>query len=113
MRELRTICLLALLAVPASSRAQSLTLLDVPFISQSELLCGGAAAALVMRYWGERGIDAESFQPLVDRKAGGIRTDALTADLRERRWNAVAIDGSDDSRPRGRSGEDTAGLRSL
>ena len=77
--------------------AQSLTLLDVPFIAQSELLCGGAAAAMVMRYWGERGIDAEAFQPLVDRKAGGIRTDALTSSLRERNWNAVAVDGSADA----------------
>ena len=72
-------------------------MLDVPFIAQSELLCGGAAAAMVMRYWGERGIDAEAFQTLVDRKAGGIRTDALAAALRSRRWNAIDIDGSPDA----------------
>jgi hypothetical protein len=40
---------------------EPLALLDVPFISQSELLCGGAAAAMVLRYWGERGISAETF----------------------------------------------------
>jgi hypothetical protein len=74
--------------------AQSLAVLDVPFIAQSELLCGGAAAAMVMRYWGERGIDAESFRPLVDRKAGGINTDVLAANLRDRRWNAFALEGS-------------------
>ena len=86
--------LLALTALPAVSHAQSLTLLDVPFIAQSELLCGGAAAAMVMRYWGERGIDAEAFQPLVDRKARGIRTNALTSELRSRSWNVLALDGS-------------------
>ena len=85
---------LALLFAPASLRAQTLTILDVPFIAQSELLCGGAAAAMVMRYWGERGVDAETFAPLVDRRAGGIRTASLVDDLRARRWNAIAIQGS-------------------
>jgi predicted double-glycine peptidase len=86
--------LLALVLHPSPAASQRLQLLDVPFIAQSELLCGGAAAAMVMRYWGERGIDAESFQPLVDRRAGGIRTDALAANLRERNWNAAAVEGS-------------------
>jgi hypothetical protein len=99
---------LTLALLPSPSRAQSigaserreskgLTLLDVPYLPQSELLCGGAAAAMVMRYWGERGIDADAFQPLVDRKAGGIRTDALTKDLQSRKWNAVAVEGSGDA----------------
>jgi hypothetical protein len=44
--------------------------LDVPFIAQSESLCGGAAAAMVLRYWGERGLTAESFSHLVDASAG-------------------------------------------
>jgi hypothetical protein len=52
---------------------------------------------MVMRYWGERGVDADAFQPLVDRKAGGIRTDALRDALRARGWNAVAVDGSSDA----------------
>jgi len=95
-REPRAVLLLALACFirPSSLDAQSLDVLDVPFIGQSELLCGGAAAAMVMRYWGERGVDAESFRTLVDAKAGGIRTDALAADLRERAWNAVALEGS-------------------
>lgn len=95
-REPRVALLLALacLILPAPLDAQRLTILDVPYIAQSELLCGGAAAAMVMRYWGERGIDAESFQPLVNAKAGGIRTDVLAAELRGRRWNANAVEGS-------------------
>ena len=42
-----------------------------------KLLMGGAAAAMVMRYWGAAGIYAESFAPLVDRAAGGIRAEDL------------------------------------
>src|SRR5687767_15861202 len=70
-----------------------LSLLDVPFISQSEALCGGAAAAMVLRYWGERGLNAESFAHLVDRSAAGIRTSTLVGELRSRGWNAAAIAG--------------------
>ena len=51
---------------------------------------------MVLRYWGARGIDAESFAPLVDRTAGGIRTNRLVEDVRQRGWNAVEVDGRDD-----------------
>jgi hypothetical protein len=74
-----------------------LSLLDVPFISQTELLCGGAAAAMVLRYWGERGIAAESFSNLVDRSAAGIRTDVLIADLKRRGWVATGLEGTDET----------------
>jgi hypothetical protein len=89
-----TVLVLALLFAPAPLRAQTLTVLDVPFIAQSELLCGGAAAAMVLRYWGERGIDAEAFSALVDTRAGGIQTVALVDDLRARHWTAVAVQGT-------------------
>ena len=74
---------------------EPLALLDVPFISQSELLCGGAAAAMVLRYWGERGISAETFSHLVDRSAAGIRTDVLLDELRRRGWTADGGDGDE------------------
>jgi hypothetical protein len=74
---------------------EPLALLDVPFISQSELLCGGAAAAMVLRYWGERGISAETFSHLVDRSAAGIRTDVLVDELRRRGWSADGGDGDE------------------
>lgn len=79
---------------PGQGRGAPLAILDVPFISQSEALCGGAAAAMVLRYWGERGLTAESFSHLVDRSAAGIRTDALLNELRSRGWTAVAQDGN-------------------
>src|SRR5687768_10234255 len=81
-------------AQPAPS---PLPILDVPFISQSEDLCGGAAAAMVLRYWGERGLTAESFAHLVDRSAAGIRTDSLLRELTARGWVAAALDGTDEA----------------
>jgi hypothetical protein len=81
--------------VSAQPAPQPLALLDVPFISQSEALCGGAAAAMILRYWGERGLDAESFAHLVDRSAAGIRTAALIGDLRQRGWTATGIAGTE------------------
>jgi hypothetical protein len=90
--------LLAAISLYGEARAQQpdrpLSILDVPFISQSEALCGGAAAAMVLRYWGERGLDAESFAHLVDRSASGIRTTALVDDLRARGWTAIAVEGT-------------------
>lgn len=83
------------LAAPASGQPAPLTVLDVPFISQSEALCGGAAAAMVMRYWGARGVSAESFARLVDPRAGGISTSALVADLSDRGWDVAAVSGTD------------------
>src|SRR5678815_3870144 len=77
--------------------SRPLAILDVPFISQSEALCGGAAAAMVMRYWGARGLDADSFAHLVDRSAAGIRTTALIDDIRRRGWAATAIAGSNEA----------------
>jgi hypothetical protein len=52
---------------------------------------------MVLRYWGERGLTAESFSHLVDRSAAGIRTDALLNDVRSRGWTALALDGTGDA----------------
>jgi hypothetical protein len=87
----------AALAGTSSGQSVPLSLLDVPFISQSEALCGGAAAAMVLRYWGERGLNAESFAHLLDRSAAGIRTQALLSEVRSRGWTALALDGTDEA----------------
>src|SRR5918996_2584819 len=99
---MRVVCCAALVAaqtlhLQAQAQSAPLPLLDVPFISQSELLCGGAAAAMVLRYWGERSVSAESFAGLIDRSAAGIRTDVLIADLTRRGWTAAALDGSSEA----------------
>src|SRR5688572_10835773 len=85
-----------MLAAPVTAQPAPapLSLLDVPYISQSEDLCGGAAAAMVLRFWGQRGLTAESFAHLVDRSAAGIRTDALTGELRGRGWNVTGLEGT-------------------
>jgi len=67
--------------------------LPVPYLPQTEALCGGAAAAMVMRFWGARGVYADAFAPLIDSKAGGIHTSALRAALAARGWDAQATAG--------------------
>jgi hypothetical protein len=68
--------------------------LDVPYLSQTEALCGGAAAAMVFRYWGDRHADVQQFASLVDRKAGGIADDVLVDAVRQRRWQTSRFIGS-------------------
>jgi len=70
----------------ASGSPGSARLLDVPYLPQSQDLCGGAAVAMVLRYWGERQVYAEDFATLVDRSASGIRTDVLAAAVSRRGW---------------------------
>ena len=72
-----------------SNPSGSLRLLDVPYLTQTEDLCGGAAVAMVLRYWGEREVFAEDFATLVDRSASGILTDVLTSEVRRRGWQAT------------------------
>ena len=63
--------------------------LDVPYLPQTEALCGGAALAMVLRYWGERDVFAQDFASLVDASARGIRTSELVLTARERGFQAV------------------------
>ena len=77
----------------ALSIAASLAI-DVPYLPQTDALCGGAATAMVFRYWGDAHADVQEFAPLVDRRAGGIATDALTAAVASRGWRTSRVDGS-------------------
>src|SRR5438477_12055653 len=74
----------------------SLTSLTVPYLPQTDALCGGAAAAMVFRYWGDAHADIEQFAPLVDRHAGGISGAALVRAVEERGWLATVVPGSID-----------------
>jgi hypothetical protein len=93
-------------AAPGAFGNQALTILDVPFLAQGEQLCGGAAAAMVLRYWGERETLAEDFASLVDERDSGIRGDVLADAVR--RWGWIVhsfrgdIDGAKDHLARGR-----------
>ena len=76
----------------ALSLAASLAI-DVPYLPQTDALCGGAAAAMVFRYWGDVHADAMEFAPLVDRRAGGIADGVLIDAVRKRGWQTVALTG--------------------
>ena len=91
--------LLALIVAAQASAGVALPR-AVPYLPQTEALCGGAAAAMVMRYWGAPGARAEDFAPLVDPTQDGIVTTALVADLQRRGWQAFPL--------RGAAGDDRA-----
>jgi hypothetical protein len=66
--------------------------MNVPFLAQTEALCGGAAAAMVFRYWGDLHADVQEFAPLVDRRAGGIANGVLADAVRARGWRVDQIE---------------------
>ncbi|MDZ4805286.1 MAG: cysteine peptidase family C39 domain-containing protein [Candidatus Eisenbacteria bacterium] len=79
------------LATPAAN--ENVRLLDVPYVSQSEALCGGAALAMILRYWGESSVLAEDFAHLLEPGSAGIRTDGLVSAVRSRGWTALPVTG--------------------
>jgi hypothetical protein len=97
----RAAAILALcLAAPPWCAAQEgggagqLALLDVPYVSQDLRLCGGAAAAMLARAAGERGIYSTDFASLVDERAGGIHSSDLETALRARGYRVRSWHGS-------------------
>src|SRR5919198_6117912 len=78
--------------IAAATLASSL--LNVPYLPQTDSLCGGAAVTMVYRYWGDVHAEVKQFAPLVDRHAGGIADAVLINAVRQRRWRAVRFDGS-------------------
>ena len=89
-----TVAALTTVAVPAMPATR---LLDVPFVPQSEALCGGAAVSMVMRYWVAAPVYAEDFSTLVDARAGGIAVGALARAVEERGWRAHRLAGTADA----------------
>ncbi len=84
----------ASLAGPPVARTDSLVGPDhVPFMAQSPLLCGGAAGAMILRFWGERGVYGEDFAHLVREREGGIATADLTEELRRAGYRVRVADG--------------------
>jgi hypothetical protein len=81
-------------AAAAGDRHETRPLLDVPFVPQSGQLCGGAALAMVLRYWGETGIMAEDFALLAKAGEDGIRTGALVSAIEDRGWTALRLPGT-------------------
>jgi len=78
----------------ATGESERARLLDVPFVPQTEALCGGAAIAMVLRYWGEHDVLAENFAALVRPGEAGIRTEVLVDAVRARGWRALPLNGT-------------------
>ena len=68
--------------------------LAVPYLPQSTLLCGGAALAMVERWWGRRGVFAEDFAALVRPELGGILTTDLARAAQDRGWDTRLLGGT-------------------
>jgi hypothetical protein len=83
-------------SAPGQAPDPELHLLDVPYLPQSEALCGGAAIAMLMRYWGTTSVYAETFANLVDPAAAGIHGGDLVTALRSRGFDAESIHGDPD-----------------
>jgi hypothetical protein len=83
--------LILLLAMPAAAAARAGVLLDLPYLAQTEQLCGGASAAMILRYWGETAAAPQDFSGFVERTRGGIRTTVLTAALVDRGWRVERL----------------------
>lgn len=73
---------------PADSTVR---VLDVPYVPQSERLCGGAALAMILRYWGEPNVRAEDFASLAPAGERGITGDSLVSAARARGWLAFPM----------------------
>lgn len=85
-------------ALSVASATAAPAIIDVPYLAQpDERLCGGAALAMVQRYWGRAGAQAEDFIALIDPDVGGIRVSVLTAAANQNGWRGIARDGSSSS----------------
>lgn len=73
---------------------EQVRILDVPYVPQSGKLCGGAALAMVLRYWGATGVLAEDFAGLVEPGQDGIRTGVLVDAVETRGWTALPLSGT-------------------
>lgn len=71
------------------AQADVRALLAVPYLSQTPNLCGGAAVAMLMRYWGERDVFPQDFAALVGSGDSGILTGTLASAVRDRGWQAI------------------------
>ncbi|MDO9170808.1 MAG: cysteine peptidase family C39 domain-containing protein [bacterium] len=68
--------------------------LDVPYVPQSGALCGGAALAMVLRYWGKTGVLAEDFAALAEPGQAGLLTATLVKAVEDEGWTALPLAGN-------------------
>ena len=89
---------LALAASPGVVQGQRsggdpLVVLDVPYVPQSEDMCGAAAVTMAFRYWGATDVRMSDFEPLVARDGSGIAASDLLRATLEMGWEAVPFTG--------------------
>ena len=73
--------------------AQTLAVPAVPYVPQPSALCGGAALAMVLRYWGVPDVRPEDFASALTAEGTGIPTDALRRLTEARGFRAFAFSG--------------------
>ena len=86
--------MLTLIAALSLAQSLAVTTIDVPYLPQTDVLCGGAAAAMVFRYWGDAHAGIEEFAQLVDRHAGGIAQATLIDAVQRKGWTVDQFTGS-------------------
>jgi tetratricopeptide (TPR) repeat protein len=96
-RQLATLLLPLWVAVqPAAAEEKAkatplvLNIPDVAFLPQTTALCGGAALAMVLRYWGEPGVGPQDFASALEASGRGITTDHLRQLAEQRGYDAFA-----------------------
>ena len=90
--------LFVILASAAPALAQSSrVVLDVPYLTQRDDLSGGAAVAMVFRYWGNNDLVAGDFRSLVDAREKGIPAGALVKAVSARGWRATLLSATPES----------------
>jgi hypothetical protein len=75
------------------SLAHALTVPAVPYLPQTEALCGGAALSMVLRYWGVPEVRPEDFESSVNPEGTGIPTDVIRGLAQARGFQAHAFHG--------------------
>ena len=78
----------------APARTQTLTVPAVPYLAQSEELCGGAALAMVLRYWGAAEVRPEDFADSLTPEGTGIPAASLQHLAEARGFQAFAFRGA-------------------
>jgi len=86
-------CLFFVALAGTPSAAQTLAVPAVPYLAQSEALCGGAALAMVLRYWGMPDVRPEDFAGSLNPEGTGIPADALRRLTEARGFQAFAFSG--------------------
>jgi len=77
----------------AEAGAEPRVVLDVPYVPQSEDMCGAAAVTMVFRYWGATDVRMSDFEPLVAGDGSGIAASDLHHAVLAMGWETVSFAG--------------------